>query len=196
MEPDHFLDEYDYLWFAGNCHNIEEFYIVNTKYRTWSVCSSHAETITWAQIQVKVNYFSCECPLKFVLVHFSLPQWWFQRWLGKNGKSDGGSVGNADYDDDADGIGVGVLTVMLAVMLWWCVLFKWLQCCHFSPLVCSRFLAFFPQHEEPLFELKYSPLQWAQFPLLSCSFPRRDRTHVSSHLFRAGAGAHSPNSGW
>ena len=127
---------------------------------------------------------------------FLVAQWWFQRWLGKNGKSGGGSVGNADYDDDADRIGVGVLTVMLAVMLWWCVLFKWLQCCHFSPLVCSRFLAFFPQHEEPLFELKYSPLQWAQFPLLSCSFPRRDRTHVSSHLFRAGAGAHSPNSGW
>ena len=72
MEPDHFLDEYDYLWFAGNCHNIEEFYIVSTKYRTGSVCSSHAEAITWAQIQVKVNYFSCKCPLKFVLVHFSL----------------------------------------------------------------------------------------------------------------------------
>ena len=127
---------------------------------------------------------------------FLVAQWWFQRWLGKNGKSGGGSVGNADYDDDADGIGVGVLTVMLAVMLWWCVLFKWSQCCHFSPLVCSRFLAFFPQHEEPLFELKYSPLQWAQFPLLSWSSLRRDRTHVSSHLFRAGAWAHSPNSGW
>ena len=46
---------------------------------------------------------------------FLVAQWWFHRWLGKNGKSDGGSVGNADYADDADGIGVGVLTVML----WW-----------------------------------------------------------------------------
>ena len=79
------------------------------------MCSSHAEAITWAQIQVKVNYCSCECPLKFVLVHFSLPSgdFRFQRWLGKNGKSDGGSVGNADYADDVDVIGVGVLTVML-----------------------------------------------------------------------------------
>ena len=49
---------------------------------------------------------------------FLVAQWWFQRWLSENCKSDGGSVGNADYDDDADGIGVGVLTVMLAVMLY------------------------------------------------------------------------------
>ena len=49
---------------------------------------------------------------------FLVAQWWFHRWLGKNGKSDGGSVGNADYADDADGIGVGVLTVTVLVLVY------------------------------------------------------------------------------
>ena len=56
MEPDHFFDEYAYLRFAGNRHNIEEFYIINVEYRTWSVCSSHAEAITRPQIQVKTTF--------------------------------------------------------------------------------------------------------------------------------------------
>ena len=53
-----------------------------------------------------------------ICFHFSLPSGDFKDGLVKMARVMEASVGNADYDDDADGIGVGVLTVMLAVMLW------------------------------------------------------------------------------